>query len=93
MVQGAADFPAAIFAEELVNAYPEAAVILSIRPEDAWFTSMMLTLWHQYSNTPADSKSPMAPLATKYHTLCWNSDFPTNGRDYFRRHNDILDSE
>lgn len=90
MVQGAADFTAAIFAEELVNAYPEAAVILSIRPEDAWFNSMMLTLWHQYANMKADSDSPMASLATKYHTLCWDNDFPTKGRGYFRRHNDMV---
>lgn len=34
----------------------------------------------------------MAPLAIKYHSLCWDNDFPTNGRDYFRKHNDRVRS-
>ena len=88
--KGVADFPAAIFAQELVDNYPEAAIILSTRPEDAWVKSMMSTLWHAYSNMPANSTSPMAPLATKYHTLCWGNDFPSKGREYFRKHNDMV---
>ncbi|KAL2272102.1 hypothetical protein FJTKL_08325 [Diaporthe vaccinii] len=90
--EGVADFPAAIFPEQLVHAYPEAAIILSTRAEDDWYASMMSTLGHYHTNMPADSTSPMAPLATKYHSLCWGSDFATNGRDYFRRHNDKVRS-
>lgn len=48
---------------------------------------MMSTLVHYHTNMPADTKSPMAPLAIKYHTLCWGNDFATNGREYFRQHN------
>ncbi|KAL1860260.1 hypothetical protein Daus18300_009314 [Diaporthe australafricana] len=86
--EGVADFPAAMFPEQLVHAYPEAAIILSTRAEDGWYASMMSTLVHHHANMPADSTSPMAPLATKYHTLCWDNDFPANGRDFFRKHND-----
>lgn len=53
---------------------------------------MMSTLVHYHTNMPADSMSPMAPLATKYHSLCWGNDFATHGRDYFRRHNDKVRS-
>ncbi|KUI61882.1 hypothetical protein VP1G_11349 [Cytospora mali] len=85
--EGVADFPASIFPEELVNAYPEAAIILSIRPEDAWVRSMMSTLWHAYTNMPPNESSPKPSLATTFHTLCWGNDFPANGREYFRKHN------
>lgn len=86
--QAVADFPAATLPEQLVQAYPEAAIILSTRAEDDWYASMDTTLVHYHTNMPADSTSPMPPLATKYHTLCWGNDFASNGRDYFRRHND-----
>lgn len=40
-----ADYPAAIFPEELMAAYPEASVILSVRrSEDEWLASMKSTL-------------------------------------------------
>lgn len=51
---------------------------------------MMSTLVHYHTNMPADSTSLMAPLATKYHSLYWGNDFTSNGRDYFRRHNDMV---
>lgn len=89
-IQGAADFPAAIFPKQLVDAYPEAAIILSTRPEDAWYTSMMSTLIHYHTNVLPGGPSPMAALSTKYHTLCWSNDFATNGRDYFRGHNEAV---
>lgn len=92
MSQGTADFPASIFPDELVNAYPEAAIILSIRPEDAWVNSMMSTIWHAYTRMPPNSGLPMSSLSTKFHTVCWGNDFPANGRDYFRKHNDVVRS-
>lgn len=52
--------------------------------------SMMSTLWHMYYNMPTNSTLPMAPLNRKYHALCWDNDFPTKGRDYFRKHNDMV---
>lgn len=88
--EGAADFPASIFPQELVKAYPEAAIILSIRPEDAWVNSMMSTLWHAYSRMPPNSGSSMSSLSTKYHSVCWDNDFPANGREHFRKHNEVV---
>lgn len=88
--QGLSDYPAAIFPRELAAAYPEAAIILSSRPEDKWFASMMSTLVHHHVNRRADDTSPMAPLARKYHRYCWGEDFPATGREFFRRHNELV---
>ncbi|KAF3760336.1 hypothetical protein M406DRAFT_232840, partial [Cryphonectria parasitica EP155] len=90
--EGVSDFPAAIFPEELIKSYPEAAIILSTRSEDAWYKSMMSTLWHAHANRPAVSTSRMAPLSERYHTHCWDNDFPANGRKYYQEHNDRVRS-
>ncbi|KAI0128612.1 hypothetical protein BJ170DRAFT_336573 [Xylariales sp. AK1849] len=75
-----ADYPAAIFPTELIEAYPEAAIILTVRNEDKWCDSMMATLRHAYTHAPDPNPSPMAPLASKYHACCWKDDFPSHGR-------------
>ncbi|TVY91637.1 hypothetical protein LAWI1_G007323, partial [Lachnellula willkommii] len=83
-----ADYPAAIFAHELIAAYPRAKVILSTRDEDKWYASMLATLWHQWSSSAPDAPpSPMRALADKYQMLIWGGDFPARGRAQFRAHN------
>ncbi|KAK5996010.1 hypothetical protein PT974_04433 [Cladobotryum mycophilum] len=42
------DIPAAIFAEQLVKAYPEAKVILTTRSVDSWIRSMNNTVWQHF---------------------------------------------
>ncbi|KAL1862513.1 hypothetical protein VTK73DRAFT_6765 [Phialemonium thermophilum] len=100
--EGVADFPAAIFPEELLDAYPEAAVVLSTRDEDGWYASMMSTLWHHHTRRREQLQATrggeplsapqlsMARLADKYHHHCWNDDFPAYGRETFRRHNALV---
>jgi hypothetical protein len=51
---------------------------------------MASTLWHHHSNRPVDDASPMATLARKYHQECWGNDFPANGRDFFKKHNESV---
>ncbi|TVY52115.1 hypothetical protein LCER1_G007231, partial [Lachnellula cervina] len=85
-----ADYPAAIFAHELITAYPHAKIILSTRDEDSWYASMLATLWHHWSTKPP--ASPMRPLADKYQTLIWGADFPARGRAQFRAHNALVRS-
>ncbi|KFZ25481.1 hypothetical protein V502_00040 [Pseudogymnoascus sp. VKM F-4520 (FW-2644)] len=41
----ALDVPCAIFGEQLINAYPDAKVILTTRPVGSWITSMQSTIW------------------------------------------------
>ncbi|GME41039.1 hypothetical protein LSUB1_G006800 [Neofusicoccum parvum] len=86
---GVSDYPAAIFAEELIAAYPDAKVILSIRDEDGWYNSMMDTLWHAWSTSKSEA-NPMRSLSDKYHEYMWKSDFPTNGRKLFQDHNELV---
>ncbi|KAI1082310.1 P-loop containing nucleoside triphosphate hydrolase protein [Whalleya microplaca] len=84
------DIPAAIFYNELLAAYPEAAVILTRRPEDKWFDSMMATIWHAHTHRPVPDPSPMAALGIKTQKLLWDNDFPANGRRAYRAHNDLV---
>jgi hypothetical protein len=39
------DWPGAYFYRELIDAYPDAKVVLSVRDADAWETSMRKTIW------------------------------------------------
>ncbi|PMD31541.1 hypothetical protein L207DRAFT_442099 [Hyaloscypha variabilis F] len=57
---GTTDWPALTYAEELMDAYPNAALILTVRSEDAWLTSMNSTLFTMPS-------SGFFPLFTNYH--------------------------
>ncbi|KAI1393444.1 uncharacterized protein F4822DRAFT_423913 [Hypoxylon trugodes] len=86
-----ADYPAAIFPAELLSAYPEASVILSVRhSEEAWLTSMETTLWHAHIHRPHPDPSPMAPLSEKYHGYCWDNDLPKYGIAAYRAHNELV---
>lgn len=65
--QALADYPAAIFPAELMAAYPEAAVILTVRSdEQQWHESMMSTLIHAHLR-----REERSPMADKYHENCW----------------------
>jgi hypothetical protein len=89
MKKGASDFPASIFYKELIQAYPSATLILSLRPEDSWYKSMLDTLWHGYSNaSPSQKSSEMGRMAALYHMHIWKNDFPTFGREAYTNHND-----
>ena len=48
----ALDVPCAIFGEQLINAYPDAKVILTTRPVGSWITSMQSTIW-QFMRWPS----------------------------------------
>ncbi|KAF4951372.1 hypothetical protein FGADI_7570 [Fusarium gaditjirri] len=86
--KGVSDYPAAIFVDELLAAFPEAAVILTVRPEDAWAKSMKDTIVHYLDHRVIDETTPMAVMARTYSKCCWGNDFEKNGLDLFRRHNE-----
>lgn len=114
-MKAVADYPAAIFAEDLIAAYPEAKIILTVRDEGKWYASMMSTLVHAHThrfNPDSPVSYPfcfdhtteslsriapalrlvlqMAPLSTRYHSLCWDNDFVTNGRKAYRAQNELV---
>jgi Sulfotransferase domain len=43
--QATVDWPGSFFYRELIDVYPEAKVLLSVRPSDAWAQSMSQTIW------------------------------------------------
>ncbi|KAF5723494.1 hypothetical protein FMUND_1818 [Fusarium mundagurra] len=90
--EGVADYPAAIFVDELLAAYPEAAVILTVRSEDSWAKSMKDTIVHYLENRVIDETTPMAVMSRTYSKFCWDDDFEKNGLALFRRHNEQVRS-
>ncbi|KAK6401898.1 hypothetical protein LTR95_019130 [Oleoguttula sp. CCFEE 5521] len=70
-------------------AYPEAKVILTPRNEDAWYASMLRTLWAGHLAATAETNDrnvTMRGLRWKYHEYCWGNDFPAHGREYYRKY-------
>ena len=39
------DFPASVFYKELLEVYPDAKVILTVRSPESWYRSMYDTIW------------------------------------------------
>ena len=80
-----------MFPTELVEAYPDAKVILSIRDEQSWYDSMMSTLWGHWCQRDVEEKHSQKRLLSRLtHELLWEDDFPKYGRRCFRNHNDTV---
>ncbi|WPH04188.1 Hypothetical protein R9X50_00707600 [Acrodontium crateriforme] len=83
---GLADFPASIFAEELIELYPDAMIILNSRDDESWVKSMNKTLWGSQAKIIAgaeDSNVKSSELRGRYHWYCWANDFPQYGLQYW----------
>ncbi|PYH42450.1 sulfotransferase family protein, partial [Aspergillus saccharolyticus JOP 1030-1] len=93
-VEAVTDFPAAVFVEELVAAYPDAKVVLTLRDVDAWYHSMQQTIM-------AQTYSPLATLLGwidpeqfgRGNRMCrlgfealFRGNFTANGKQAFRDH-------
>jgi hypothetical protein len=68
------DFPAAAFWPELMEAYPNALVLLSVRDTDAWWKSCARTIFS------TDLPPPPAPMGEMIDQM-WASRFTTNIAD------------
>ena len=55
--QGVSDVPAILFSEELIQAYPEAKVILTHRDFDTWYSYVSPNSLRPFSLTTADPHS------------------------------------
>src|SRR5947209_18656397 len=86
--QAAVDWPTAAFYKELMQVYPDAKVLLSIRDSEKWYESTKHTI---YTMIDAPEPSPMLQMATK---LVWEQTFDRNFEDrryateVFKRHNE-----
>jgi hypothetical protein len=92
--QSTMDEPGSVFYEQLMEAYPDARVILNVRDSESWYESRRSTIYHL---TAAESGSAFAmsqdPLARVANTLVWEGLFEGAFRDkqraiaIFERHN------
>ncbi len=95
---GSSDVPSALFGLDLMLAYPQAKVLITERDEDAWVDSMRRTLIVSHRETQARREENLKKgavdaldeekhkLRMGYHKWCWEDDFETHGRAYWRRY-------
>ncbi|PYH95487.1 hypothetical protein BO71DRAFT_449343 [Aspergillus ellipticus CBS 707.79] len=84
---GRSEFASFLGGFVLIGAFPNAKIILTVRDEDKWFDSMMATLWHWWSAPDRPRNTSMRSMADKYHLHLWRNDFPTSGKESYRKHN------
>lgn len=60
----AVDFPAALYYRELMEAFPDAKVILTTRPAEAWYQSMRTTIVPTLTRFPITLVAPWLPYVS-----------------------------
>ena len=70
--QASVDWPACAVYKELMQAYPEAKVLLSVRDPEKWYESVYNTI---YQVSRRDPLSPLSPHARMINALIWDGTF------------------
>ncbi|HEX6477333.1 MAG TPA: sulfotransferase [Ktedonobacteraceae bacterium] len=70
--QASVDWPACAVYKELMQAYPEAKVLLSVRDPDKWYESVYNTI---YQVSRRDPLSPLSSHARMINALIWEGTF------------------
>ncbi|UKZ80265.1 hypothetical protein TrVFT333_008022 [Trichoderma virens FT-333] len=91
--QAVCDWPAIAFAKELIEAYPEAKVVLTNRDVDSWHASTMKTVYWRATDQELRwlsnfdwAASMYYPMLKKFFDTFFEGDFPNRGKDVFRKH-------
>ncbi|XMA11014.1 hypothetical protein WAI453_003805 [Rhynchosporium graminicola] len=91
--QAVCDWPAICFAKELIEAYPEAKVILTTRNVDTWHASVMKTGYWRAKDPELKIASYFDwgaglyyPMLTKFFETFFKDDFPNKGKEVFVEH-------
>ncbi|RKU41355.1 hypothetical protein DL546_001862 [Coniochaeta pulveracea] len=91
--QAVCDWPAIAFAKELIEAYPEAKVVLTNRDVDSWHASTMRTVYWRVTDPELRMLSNFSwaagmyyPMLKKFFDTFFEGDFPNRGKDVFKRH-------
>ena len=91
--QAVCDWPAVAFAPELIEAYPEAKVILTTRDVDSWYASVMKTVDWRANDGELQSLSHVDwaaalyyPMLRKFWDCFFYGDFRTYGKQRFQEH-------
>ncbi len=97
MSKALTDIPCAFFAKELVEAYPNAKVILTTRTPESWHSSMMQTTWAVYQDRirwiaakldgPTSKRRRMSDL---FFQQFFGRDFPQSGEKVFVENNNTV---
>lgn len=87
------DWPAMCFSRELIQAYPDAKVILTTRDVDVWHRSVMRTVywrakdpWLRLASYVDWGASLYHPMLTKLFETFFEDDFPNQGKRLFLEH-------
>ncbi|KAI7517415.1 hypothetical protein KC319_g5783, partial [Hortaea werneckii] len=91
--QAICDWPCVAFAKELIEAYPEAKVLVTTRDVDSWHASTMKTV-HWRATEPElkfvakfDWAAGMyQPMLSKFWNEFWEGDFEKNGKRRYREY-------
>jgi hypothetical protein len=90
----AVDWPASAFYRQLMNAYPEAKVILTVRDPERWYESGMNTIFPRPDRNGGEDESPeMRAHREMTRTIIWDGIFDghvldrNHAIDVFLRHN------
>jgi len=93
MMKAVCDWPAICFAKELIEAYPEAKVILTTRNVDTWHASVMKTGYWRAKDPELRIASYFDwgaglyyPMLTKFFETFFKDDFPNKGKEVFAEH-------
>ncbi|GAP86659.2 putative NAD dependent epimerase [Rosellinia necatrix] len=91
--QAVCDWPACAFAKELIEAYPEAKVVMTTRDVDSWHASTMKTVYWRATDPELRMLSHFSwaakmyyPMLKKFFDSFFEGDFPNRGKDVFTRH-------
>ncbi|KAH9897114.1 P-loop containing nucleoside triphosphate hydrolase protein [Xylariomycetidae sp. FL2044] len=91
--QAVCDWPACAFAKELIEAYPEAKVVLTGRDVDSWHASTMRTVYWRATDPELRALSHFSwaarmyyPMLRKFFDTFFEGDFPNRGKAVFTRH-------
>jgi len=91
--QAVCDWPAVAFAQELIEAYPEAKVILTGRDVDSWHASTMKTVYWRVTDPALKFVSKFSwaasmyePVLQRFFDTFFEGDFPKKGKEIYKRH-------
>jgi len=93
--QAVCDWPSVAFAQELINAYPEAKVILTTRNADTWHASTLKTVNWRATDHELKFLSRFSwaagmywPMLRKFFDTFFEGDFENKGKEIYKRHYD-----
>lgn len=91
--QAVCDWPAIAFAKELIEAYPEAKVVLTNRDVDSWHASTMRTVFWRVTDPELRCLQYVSwaagmyyPMLKKFFDTFFEGSFETTGKEVFKSH-------